>query len=85
MGNMSYCRFENTLSDLYEVTEVMRDVINGNSDEYELILSDSELRAFNALAEICARYLEAHSDLVMDNRVISQKEAWAREDAESDN
>ena len=45
MGNMSYCRFQNTLGDLRDCKEAMDD-----GDE----LSADEAKAKKALIELCA-------------------------------
>ena len=49
MGNMSYCRFENTLGDLEECAEHIKDAD----------LSETEARARVALIEACADILES--------------------------
>lgn len=49
MGNMSYCRFENTLGDLQDCAEHVTDTN----------LSESEARARVALIGVCADILES--------------------------
>lgn len=44
MGNMSYCRFENTLRDLQDCYSAMRDGLE---------LSDSEQRSFIRMVNLC--------------------------------
>ena len=44
MGNMSYCRFENTLRDLQDCYRAMRDGLE---------LSDSEQRSFIRMVNLC--------------------------------
>lgn len=51
MGNMSYCRFQNTLSDL-------RDCYN-NMDED---LSDEEEKAKNRLIKLCKQIADNYGD-----------------------
>ncbi len=59
MANMSYCRFENTLSDLRDC----RDAIGESSPE-ELLeeASDYEKRAYHGLIEMCREIAEAHEE-----------------------
>lgn len=56
MGNMSYCRFENTYRDLEDCFE------NIDND-----LSDSEQRYRTRLIELCMRIAEECEDLMGDN------------------
>lgn len=49
MGNMSYCRFENTLNDLQDCY----DAIGEMTDDDEKDLSPSEARAKKALIIMC--------------------------------
>jgi hypothetical protein len=51
MGNMSYCRFQNTLSDLQECQEALNDC-----DE----LSEEEEEANNCLLFLCAEIVSGH-------------------------
>jgi hypothetical protein len=53
MGNMSYCRFENTLRDLRDCYNAMR---NG------LELSDREQRSFIAMVELCRDITDMYED-----------------------
>lgn len=62
MGNMSYCRFQNTLSDLKDCVEAMYD-IDGNFQE----LSKEEARAAKALIVLC-------DDLVISYGHLSDEE-----------
>lgn len=80
MPNMSYCRFENTNSDLVDVINVMSDILNGNSNRYELVLSEYELMAFHALVASCNRYIDYYNELVDSNRVITDVELWKRKE-----
>lgn len=50
MANMSYCRFENTVSDLADCQEALRDV---NIPRPAKSLSKEEYRAMKSLVEIC--------------------------------
>lgn len=68
MGNMSYCRFENTLGDLADCVEVMQEVDYGN--KRSLQLNEYEIRAFHAMAKYCERYIDLYNSLVTDNTNI---------------
>lgn len=71
MGNMSYCRFENTSSDLYDCVDAlsnmeMRDGVLGEVSEYSgewSALSEHERDAANEMKELCERYLEIFENL----------------------
>lgn len=52
MSNMSYCRFQNTLSDLRDCKEALDDI----SDLSEL--SDDEARAAKRLINVCTTIAE---------------------------
>jgi hypothetical protein len=56
MGNMSYCRFENTLKDFAECVEVLEAMSAGPSGETLKRLSDRELRAAKGLAQEACRF-----------------------------
>jgi hypothetical protein len=71
MSNLSYCRYQNTLSDLNDCFRDMRvrwdegDSIDapimkqiGNSEEYESKLSEEERRAQMELIELCREIVE---------------------------
>ena len=60
MPNMSYCRFENTVSDLRDCEQALNE-ISGNIDE----LSDTERRAAVSIIKICHRIAE---DYELDDR-----------------
>jgi len=55
MSNMSYCQFENTLSDLRDCEEWLNE---HQPDE----LSDTELKAFRRLVARCKRIAENYED-----------------------
>ena len=51
MSNMSYCRFENTLGDLKDCRDALEEEgIDG--------LSESELKAYKKLVEVCREIVE---------------------------
>lgn len=53
MGNMSYCRFENTLIDLRDCYEAMRDGLS---------LSKTEQRKFIQMVELCREITDMYED-----------------------
>ena len=53
MGNMSYCRFENTVSDLGDCQLALEDLLMGDSKP----LSDRELSKARELISTCADIL----------------------------
>lgn len=54
MGNLSYCRFRNTLQDLHDCFEAME----GPENE----LDKDELKAKNHIITLCKRITEAYGD-----------------------
>ena len=68
MSNMSYCRFQNTLSDLEDCQGVLEAMIDGVTEEGER-LSRAELIAAKALVHRClyiARLIAEQSDVAVD-------------------
>lgn len=59
MGNMSYCRFENTSNDLRDCVRTLEEA----GDFEELDLSGSEVNAAKYMLKLCERYIEAYGDL----------------------
>lgn len=55
MGNMSYCRFRNTLPDLRDCYENIDDIENANEDE---------LRARKNLIKLCVEIAEECGDAI---------------------
>lgn len=49
MSNMSYCRFQNTLTDLRECESVLEDAYNFS----DIDLSQDEMRALKRLIPVC--------------------------------
>lgn len=68
MGSMSYCRFENTSSDLYECLYAMEEVLNGNRETLDL--NEYEFPSFHRMAEYCEQYLELYKMLAHDTKKI---------------
>jgi len=65
MGNMSYCRFENTSDNLQDCIDAIEDMNNNNGlNEYDEPLSDSEQEAFREMIEMCRTYLEYSKELL---------------------
>ena len=60
MPSMSYCRFENTLSELGECVEAMQNAENMT----ELDLSEYELNAFHAMWREAKAFLAEHERLM---------------------
>lgn len=62
MANMSYCRFENTASDLDDCIDAMRFA----DDMVELDLSESEQDEFTRMAKLCRQYLKEFDRLIQE-------------------
>lgn len=58
MGNMSYCRFENTLGDLKDCLDAIRE---------EPDLSETEARAKKELIKVCIEIVEASGCVVAND------------------
>ena len=65
MANMSYCRFENTASDLDDCLGAIEDAIeNGlTMEQFKKSLSDYELMGFHRLMSTCEAMLNAVTEL----------------------
>lgn len=59
MGNMSYCRFENTIADLGDCIGAVGEMIEGGYD-----LSEREQRAFKRMLAQAAELLEMVGDAI---------------------
>jgi hypothetical protein len=57
MGNMSYCRFENTLDDLRDCMDALYE-ISGNIDQ----LNESEQTAAKRLIKLCFEIADDYGD-----------------------
>lgn len=64
MSNMSYCRFENTSSDLRDCVEALEELADETAFGDGRPLSSSERVAADWMVKLCRRYLEAHSRLL---------------------
>lgn len=58
MPNMSYCRFENTIINMRECLNAIRD-----GDATDEVLSNSELEARNSMFAMCEALMDELSDL----------------------
>ena len=56
MPNMSYCRFENTLSDLQDCYDAL-----GEMGDYEKELSESEAEAATGMIRLCRRIADDYA------------------------
>lgn len=61
MGNMSYCRFRNTLTDLRDCYESMGEFVDAEGDGY-----DNEATARRNLIALCQRIATDYGDEVED-------------------
>ena len=59
MSNMSYCRFENTSTDLADCVNAMEEACNIE----ELDLSSYEKDAMDRMVKLCKRFVDQHSFL----------------------
>ena len=55
MANMSYCRFENTSSDLDDCVDNLEELLIGEDED-----SESELAAAADLRELCEKFIEIY-------------------------
>jgi len=60
MPNMSYCRFQNTLSDLQDCFDALHEE---NLED----LSSDELRSAQDMALLCEQFLEEHQEKLNEN------------------
>ena len=66
MANMSYCRFENTLSDLADCVDALDEVIYNHEE-----ISESEWKCAKRMKVWCERYLEIFDDCEEEEIVIN--------------
>jgi Na+/phosphate symporter len=65
MGNMSYCRFQNTANDLIDCLDAMNEMLNNNGrDGYQQTLDDGEFRAMEHLIDYAREILEIADDVL---------------------
>ena len=65
MGNMSYCRFENTVGDLQDCVEALENFDAQEEKGYQN-LSDREKRKADEMRELCEEYLRVYDENVLD-------------------
>ncbi len=65
MPNMSYCRFENTLTDLHDCQDTLEDFINNDEN---VISSDEERRKAKELIEVCREIADAFDESDIDRQ-----------------
>ena len=71
--NMSYCRFQNTLNDLYDCQNALEDFINND----ENVISSSEERyKAKKLIEVCREIADSfeESDIDRQAKMFSQED-----------
>lgn len=73
MANMSYCRFHNTLADLYDCKNALEDFINNDEN---VISSDDERRKAKRLIEVCKEIADNFEESDIDR----QAEMFEKED-----
>lgn len=77
MGNMSYCRFENTRGDLADCVEAL--------DSGLLPNSESERKHAKWMRDLCAEYIQLYDEAEeMDDDGWSDDEDEAEDDEEDD-
>lgn len=65
MGNMSYCRFQNTAQDLQDCIDAIEEMnCNNGRNNYDEPLSDREQDAFRSMIDMCRTYLEFSEELL---------------------
>lgn len=77
MANMSYCRFENTLTDLRDCQEALEDFINNDEN---VISSDEERRKAKELIDVCRQIADAFDESDIDR----QSERFDEEEEEEE-
>lgn len=70
MANMSYCRFENTYSDLRDCTNVLGQTLDDEISYEDMIdgMSASEINALFAMVKEAKRFLEYYAELNGENQ-----------------
>lgn len=84
MSNMSYCRFENTVGDLQDCLEQLRDYGLTGQNEYDELLSRSEFESALELIEMCqevAQMYDGFTDTELRDEYKKAKEDMEAEDA----
>lgn len=66
MANMSYCRFNNTLSDLFDCQGALEDFLD--NDDADAISSDEERRKAKQLIDLCHDIAERYEPSDIDRK-----------------
>lgn len=77
MANMSYCRFENTLIDLYDCQNALEDFINNDEN---VISSSEERHKAKKLIEVCREIADNFEESDIDR----QAEMFEKEEEEDE-
>ena len=74
MANMSYCRFENTYGDMKDCVTAMEEAMDEGVSLKEFVreMSTDERSAFQRMAALCKRMMEAYKD--MTNMQLDENE-----------
>lgn len=65
MGNMSYCRFENTSHDLTDCLDALYEMLNnGGRDSYQQVLGDREFNALESLVDTAKEIVQIADDVI---------------------
>lgn len=78
MGNMNYCRWQNTASDLQDCIDVVDE--HPDFEEYYASLSDEERRAFKRLWETAYTFMDEISMLDKGLDVLDDLDAYVSSD-----
>lgn len=65
MANMSYCRFHNTLTDLYDCQNALEDFINNDEN---VISSSEERRKAKMLIKVCREIADNFEESDIDRQ-----------------
>ena len=79
MANMSYCRFHNTLSDLYDCKSALEDFLENDEN---VISSEEERRKAKMLIEVCHEIADRWDASDIDAKVEYFKEMGEDEEDE---
>ena len=80
MSNMSYCRFENTVSDLEECKEVLEEQGLTGTNNYGEMLSTTEYQAAKQMIEAAREIAEQFQDVDLDEMDTEYEENKANID-----
>lgn len=65
MGNMSYCRFENTSYDLSDCLDALFEMLNnGGRDDHQQVLGDREFNALESLVDTAKEIVQIADDVI---------------------